>query len=26
SWGAGVSTTGKEVGFNAGVGFKWSNN
>ena len=25
-WGAGVSTTGKEVGFNAGVGFKWSNN
>ncbi|KDN14315.1 ESPR-type extended signal peptide-containing protein [Snodgrassella communis] len=25
-WGAGVSTTGKEVGFNAGIGFKWSNN
>ncbi|PIT46274.1 hypothetical protein BHC51_07275 [Snodgrassella alvi] len=25
-WGAGVSTTGKEVGFNAGVGFKWGGN
>ncbi|WP_239325586.1 ESPR-type extended signal peptide-containing protein [Snodgrassella gandavensis] len=25
-WGAGVSTTGKEVGFNGGVGFKWSSN
>ena len=25
-WGAGVSTTGKEVGFNAGVGFKWGHN
>ncbi|WP_371751982.1 ESPR-type extended signal peptide-containing protein [Snodgrassella alvi] len=25
-WGAGVSTTGKEVGFNAGVGFKWGRN
>ncbi|HEX7864803.1 MAG TPA: YadA-like family protein [Variovorax sp.] len=23
SWGAGVSTTGKEWGFNAGVGWKW---
>ena len=23
SWGAGVSTTGHETGFNAGVGYKW---
>ncbi|WP_180297801.1 YadA-like family protein, partial [Snodgrassella alvi] len=25
-WGAGISTTGKEIGFNGGVGFKWSSN
>ncbi|ORF01392.1 YadA-like family protein, partial [Snodgrassella alvi] len=23
SWGAGVSTTGRETGFNAGIGYKW---
>ena len=23
SWGLGVSSTGRETGFNAGVGFKW---